>query len=130
LLHPGLLLPALIFIVGLFADRSMYLLWSFDEFTSWGSWAKQIFIADTFWREDMETFQYYPKGWPLAITFTQFPSVSYDEFRGIALLAIFDDWTISVLEKFENDERCKQNLSNYFLVKINDQFKCFSKISN
>tara|TARA_B100000315_G_scaffold260886_1_gene326845 strand:+ start:2875 stop:4794 length:1920 start_codon:yes stop_codon:yes gene_type:complete len=89
LLHPGLLLPMLIFIVGLFSDQATYLLWNFDEFASWGSWAKQIFVADTFWREDMETLRSYPKGWPLAIAFAHFPSDSYNEFRGIALLAIF-----------------------------------------
>ena len=116
LLHPGLLLPALIFIVGLFADRSIYLLWSFDEFASWGSWAKQIFIADTFWQEGFTTYRHYPKGWPLAIAFAQFPSISYDEFRGIALLAIFH---IAILALFfdlikimlEKNSGCSKKIS-------------------
>jgi hypothetical protein len=45
LLHPGLLLPTVIFIVGLFANHSTYQLWSFDDYSSWGIWAKQIFIS-------------------------------------------------------------------------------------
>ena len=116
LLHPGLLLPSLIFILGLSTDPSTYLLWSFDEFASWGSWAKQIFIADTFWREDMETLRYYPKGWPLAIAFAHFPTASFDEFRGIALLAIFHIALLALIfdlirKMLEKESGCSRKIS-------------------
>jgi hypothetical protein len=65
-------------------------LWNWDEFSSWGSWAKQIFIADTSWREDMfAIYPTYPKGWPMTVAFAQVPFTGYDEYRGIAFLTLF-----------------------------------------
>jgi len=90
LAHPIFVLPALILIVGSTGGESTYLLWSFDEFSSWGSWAKQIFVADTSWREDMTAiYRNYPKGWPMVIAFAQLPFTGFDELRGIAFLALF-----------------------------------------
>jgi len=88
--HPGVVLPLLVVMVAMLMDLEPYLIWNWDEFSSWGSWAKQIFIADVSWREDMlGIYPAYPKGWPMTVAFAQIPFIGYDEYRGIALLTLF-----------------------------------------
>jgi len=88
--HPGVVLPVLVLFTGVLTDYSSYLLWNWDEFSSWVSWAKQIYISDTSWRSDLiDMIPTYPKGWPMAIAFVQLPFGNFDEYRGIALLVLF-----------------------------------------
>jgi hypothetical protein len=117
--HPLFVFTGILLIFGTVMNYTPYLPWSFDEFSTWGSWAKQIFVADTFWREDMvNIYRTYPKGWPMVVAFAQFPFTTYEEYRGIALLGLFH---IAVLALFydvirlilERDSNCSQTASSF-----------------
>lgn len=89
-LHPMIFLPALVFVIAVAQDDLSYLPLNFDELASWAAWCKQVFVADIWWREDMlGSIRIYPKGWPMAAAFAQWPFQSFEELRAIALLGLF-----------------------------------------
>ena len=93
--HPMIMLPVLVFAIAVTQKELSYLPLNWDEFASWAAWCKQVFVADTWWRDDMiGSLRNYPKGWPMAAAFAQWPFQSFEELRGIALLGLFH---ISVL---------------------------------
>jgi len=95
------LLPALVFVVAATQDDLSYLPLNWDEFASWAAWCKQVFVADTWWREDMiGSLRNYPKGWPMAAAFAQWPFQSFAELRAIALLGLFHISVLAMLFDF------------------------------
>lgn len=95
LLHPVVVLPALIAGVVLIRGDIAYFPYGQDEFTSWLYWPRQQFLADVVWRDDMAwNITGYTQGWPLSIVFAQTP---WPEFAGIRAIAVAALWHVGLI---------------------------------
>lgn len=81
LTHPVVLLPAGLALVMAVHGPVEYLPVSWDEFSNWLGWAKQIYVTDTHWDPAMSIGQTgYTPGWVLLMAF---PDVVLGSFREV-----------------------------------------------
>jgi len=78
LLHPIFVLPLMLAVVAVFHGGIDYLPFPGDEVASWLKYARQIYVVDSFWTEQLDYhLGGYTNGWPLYVAFA---NVFFGEF--------------------------------------------------